>query len=251
MLYENNIAKNSDFVKIFDYSLQKPQAENTKASQNAPTKAKCFVGALFTCKNPSAYAAFRIFNSLSESDTELRSSEHLVIREVVSRGIAGKRKNALMDSVDDPISLREEVRFKLVSGRDPVSGADNRNGSVKVIECKRLNVASHVFENGVSFNSVGSKQDSAGLLNGLNNEVIVERNDGTCVDNFRGNIVLFLKNISRFKRFVERCADGKDGDIRTLSLDIGLAERNFVVFGRNSATGSVPARAEAIRPLAS
>ena len=111
MLYENNIAKNSDFVKIFDFSLQKPQAENTKASQNAPTKAKRFVGALFTCKNPSAYAAFRIFNSLSESDTELSSSEHLVIREVVSRRIAGKRKNALMDSVDDPISLREEVRL--------------------------------------------------------------------------------------------------------------------------------------------
>ena len=29
MLYEYNIAKNFDFVKILDYSLQKPQAENT------------------------------------------------------------------------------------------------------------------------------------------------------------------------------------------------------------------------------
>ena len=68
MLYENNIAKNSDFVKIFDYSLQKPQAENTKASQNAPTKAKCFVGALFTCKIPSAYAAFR-YSTLCPNQT--------------------------------------------------------------------------------------------------------------------------------------------------------------------------------------
>lgn len=30
MLHKYNIAKNSDFVKIFDYSLQKPQAENIK-----------------------------------------------------------------------------------------------------------------------------------------------------------------------------------------------------------------------------
>ena len=83
MLHKYNIAKNSDFVKIFDYSLQKPQAENTKASQNAPTKAKRSVGALFTYKDPSAYAVFRIYNTLSESDTEFGYSEYLIIGEIV------------------------------------------------------------------------------------------------------------------------------------------------------------------------
>ena len=146
--------------------------------------------------------------------------------------MSGKRHDLLVKRVDDPIRLREEALLKLESRSDPVSGTNNNCRTVKVIEAHLGDVGSHISHYGVTLASIANKDDLTGLLNRLDNLLVVERYNGTSVDDLCGYAILLLKNLCSVKSSVKNCAKSKNGNVLTLLLDVGLAEGDLeVTFG--------------------
>ena len=131
----------------------------------------------------------------------------------MSGGVSGDRNELLVDSVDDRIGIREECLLKLVSRSDPVARTECNCRSVEVVERELLNVGSHVLHDGVSLAGIADDEDLSGLLDRLDDLGVIERNDGTCVDDLSGNSVLLLKGLCSLKRSVKNRADGEDGNV--------------------------------------
>ena len=103
-----------------------------------------------------------------------------------------------MNRVDYGSCLREEVFFKLISGGYPVAGTEGNCRSIKIIECKFVNVGSHVFHYRVAFASVTDDNDFTGLLNRFNYFFVVEGNYRAGVDNFGFNAVFLFQGLCGF-----------------------------------------------------
>ncbi len=71
-----------------------------------------------------------------KSNSEFFATETFAVCKVANRNITLNRHYALMNCIDNPIRLREEVFFKLESGSDPVARTDYYRGSIKIIEGK-------------------------------------------------------------------------------------------------------------------
>ena len=56
--------------------------------------------------------------------------------------------------------------------------------------------------------------------------VVVERDDGAGVNDFAGEAVVVFQGLGGFQGAVEGRADGQDGQVLALSLDVRLAERD-------------------------
>ena len=165
-----------------------------------------------------------------------------------------------MDGVQNPAGLGEESL--LVFGRrgDPVAGAQHHGGSIQIVEGQLVDMGGHVVDDAAADAGVGGQDDPAGLFHGGQDLLIVEGHHAAGVDDLSLQAELLLQNVGSLQGLVQGGADGQDGDILALALDVGLAEGDLIGLGGHALqvellamkiTGSVPFRAVVIMPLAS
>ena len=106
--------------------------------------------------------------------------------------MSGQRHDLFVNCINDPLGLGEEHVIELEARSDPVSGTNNGYRAIEVIKCHFGNVGSHISHYRVSLASVTNEDDLTGLLNRLDNLLVVEGNDGTGVDDLCGNAFLPL-----------------------------------------------------------
>ena len=135
--------------------------------------------------------------------------------------MSGKGHDLLVKSIDDPVCLGEEGLLKLECGSDPVAGADYNGRTVKVVEAHLGDVGCHISHYGVTLASIANEDDLTGLLNRLDNLLVVEGNDGARVDDLCRYTVLLLEDLCSLKCSVKNSTDGKNGNVLTLALDVG------------------------------
>ena len=133
-----------------------------------------------------------------------------------------------MDRIDDPAGLREEELVELEGRGDPVAGADDYAGSIEIVEAQIRDVGRYVVQEGASLASVGYEYDSAGLLYGSYDLLVVQRYHGVQVDDFGLHAVLRFQFVGSLYRAVERCAEGDDGNILTGADNVGVAELDLI-----------------------
>jgi len=141
-----------------------------------------------------------------------------------------------MNRIDDPAGLREEELVELEGRRDPVAGADYYAGSVEIVEAHVGDVGGDVIEEGASLASVGYENYAAGLADGGNDLLVVERYERMEVDDLGLHAVLLLELVSSLDSAVERSADGEDGNVLTGADKVGIAEFDLIGFSRYAAS---------------
>ncbi len=125
--------------------------------------------------------------------------------------------------------------IEFVCGRDPVLSADDDRRRIQIIKRHFRDIFRKIVQEGTALAGVACEQDFSRFLNGFDDLLIVERHQGTCIDDFGGNTVFFFEDFCGLERFIQRNADGKNGDILSFFFDIGLADLNLIAFLRNAA----------------
>ena len=120
-------------------------------------------------------------------------------------------------------------------GGDPVPGGHNCRRRVELVEGHLGHVAGDFGGEGAALAGVGDDHQAAGLLDALQNGLIVEGNQRAGVDDLGLHAVLLLQLVGGLQRAIQHRAHGQDGDVLAGALHIGLAEGNLIVLRRNAA----------------
>ena len=152
-----------------------------------------------------------------------------------SGGIALQWDQAGVDRVDDPLGIREEILVELVRRGDPVARADDDGRRIQIIEAHVGQILRDLVEERASCAGVGGQDDTAGLLDGRDEVGIIQRDKRRHIDDVGLDAVFLGERLGCVNRAVERCADGKDGEILAIADLIDCAGCPLIFFGGNAA----------------
>ena len=158
----------------------------------------------------------------------------LGFRPALSGDIARQRKDLLVDGVQNPGCLGEEVMVKLIGRRDPVLCANYHWGRVQIVETELGNVLSHILQEGTTGAGVAGKHHLAGFADGFYNLRVVQWHQGVEVNDFRFQAVFFTQFLGRVHSTVQGRANSQNCQVFALADDVGVANGNLIFFRRDA-----------------
>lgn len=138
--------------------------------------------------------------------------------------------NKALGSVVDVLSLGEGQLLEVGGvGHGDISASDTDSGGVEVVEGSRLvDGGKDLSADAVLGPALLNGHEEVGLDDGLDDSVAVKGTDATQVDDLSANALLG-ELVGSLKSKLNRARDGDDGQIGTLTLNLGLAEGGNVV----------------------
>ncbi len=133
-----------------------------------------------------------------------------------------------MDGVDDPFLLGEEHVFHFGGRSDEVAAADHGDGSVEIVEGHLAERRGDRVQVAAALTGVAGEDQLAGLLQRLDQHVVLEGADEAKVDDFHIDTVVVLKHLGRVHGLVERGAKGHQGQVFAGLAHDGFPFRSFV-----------------------
>ena len=167
--------------------------------------------------------------------TQLVAADDLSLVRGRGGGIALQRDQAGIDSVNDPLGIREEVLVELVRRSDPVARADDDGRRIQIVEAHIRQVLRDLVEEGASCAGVGGQDHAAGLLDGSDQIGIIQRDQRRHVDDVGFHAVLLGERLGCVDCAVQRRADGEDGQILAVADLVDSAGCPFILFRGNAA----------------
>ena len=143
-----------------------------------------------------------------------------------------ERHNALMDGIEDPADLQEELGL-FGSRADPVMCAYDGRRCIEIVEAELGQVGGDIVHDIAAFDRFIDQNDFAGLLDRGNQLVIIQRIDGTQVDDLSIHPVS-LELLRGIKSLEQGRAEGDHRQVLAFFLDVGFADRDFIVAFRHA-----------------